>query len=97
VSSNTSFAPSNNATTSKTKGILSLVFGILSLVLSLLIPIVGVLSGIAAVILGFLSRKNEPGARGLSLAGIITGFAGIVANLAFWIITAVVVAQVIQQ
>lgn len=80
-------------TTSRTKGILSLVFGIISIVLSPFLPIIWILFGIAAVILGFLSRKSEPTAAKLALAGIITGFIGIALNIASMIIGAAIVAQ----
>jgi hypothetical protein len=87
---------SNATTTSstKTKGILSLVFGIISVPLAF-IPIVGLLFGIAGVVLGFLSRKSEPGASKLALWGIILGFVGIVLSIVMFILNAVVLAQVV--
>lgn len=78
---------------SKTLGIISLVLGIVSLVGFLFLPIVFVLAGIAAVILGFLSRKREPGARGLALTGIILGFIGIALCIISMIIGAILVAS----
>ncbi|WP_150306541.1 hypothetical protein [Planctomonas psychrotolerans] len=84
------------ATASKTKGILSLVFGIISIVFCLFLPILWIFFGIAAVILGVISRKNEPGAAKIALAGIITGSIGIVLNIASMVLGAVLVAQYMQ-
>ena len=84
----------SSATSTKTKGILSLVFGILSVALFLFLPIVWLFFGIAAVVLGFLSRKSEPAAQKSALWGIILGFVGIALNLASMILGAIYVAQV---
>jgi hypothetical protein len=93
MTSNAASANASGTTSTKTKGILSLVFGIVSIVLSWIFPIIWVLVGIAAVVLGFLSRKSEPGARTLALWGIILGFVGIALNIASMVIGAMLVAQ----
>ena len=92
-----SSAPANTSTTtsSKTLGILSLVFGIVSIVMSWIFPIFWVLLGIAAVVLGFLSRRREPGAQTLALWGIILGFVGIALNIASMVIGAMLMAQLV--
>jgi hypothetical protein len=41
---------------------------------------VAMLSGISAVLLGRRSKKENPGSPGVSTAGIVTGWVGIVAN-----------------
>ena len=98
MSSTPSVAPGSNVSTgSKTKGVLSLVFGIISIVFSPFLPILCILFGIAAVILGFVSRRSEPGARKLALAGIITGFIGIALCIASMVLGAVIVTEMIQQ
>ena len=91
-----SSAPANTSSTTSTKtlGVLSLVFGIVSIALSWILPILWVFLGIAAVVLGFMSRKREPGAQTLALWGIILGFVGIALNIASMVIGAVLVAQV---
>lgn len=81
-------------TSTKTKGIVSLVLGIVSVPLAF-IPIAGLLLGIAAVVLGFLSRKSEPGASTLALWGIILGFVGIVLSVVMFIVNAMLIAQVV--
>jgi uncharacterized membrane protein HdeD (DUF308 family) len=92
-----SSAPTNtsSSTSTKTMAIIALVCGIASVALFLVVPILPLLAGIAAVVLGFLSRKREPGAQTLALWGIILGFLGIALNLAAIIISAVLVAQVV--
>ena len=98
MSTNPSVAPrSTSAAGSKTKGVVSLVLGIISIVTGFLIPIVGVITGVIAVIFGFLSRKGEPAARSLALAGIITGFAGIALSIVMWVVSAMALAAALQQ
>jgi hypothetical protein len=87
---------SSVATSTKTKGIVSLVLGIVSVIISWLIPLVGLIAGIVGVVLGFLSRRSEPDARTLSLWGLILSFAGIVLSVVFWILTAIIVVQAVQ-
>jgi hypothetical protein len=64
------YAPS--AAPTRTLGILSLVGGIASIVFgqTILIPV-------AAIILGFLSRRQEPGARTFANWGIALSFVGL--------------------
>jgi len=85
-------APAANS--SKTLGIVAVIVGAVSLLGFLVLPIFFVLAAIAAVILGFLSRKREPGARGLALTGIILGFVGIAVNIASMVIGAILIASV---
>jgi hypothetical protein len=92
--SNASSSGVSAASSTKTKGILSLVFGIVSLAF-FFIPLIGLLFGIAAVVLGFLSRKSEPAANTLALWGIILGFAGIAVSIVMFIINAMLVAQLV--
>lgn len=95
--SSESFRSNSTGSTSKTKGILSLVFGIISIVLSPFFPIVWILVGIAAVVLGIMSRRSEPAAGKLGLAGIITGSIGIVLCIASMVIGAIILAELTQQ
>ncbi len=90
----TSNAAASGTTSTKTKGVLALVFGIVSLVL-FFVPILGLLFGIAAVVLGFLSRKSEPAANTLARWGIILGFAGIALSIVMFIVNAVLLAQLV--
>lgn len=55
----------------KTLSIVSMVLGIAGL------TVLPFLASIAAVITGHMARKREPAGNGFSLAGIITGYAGI--------------------
>jgi hypothetical protein len=91
--SNASTSGVSGTTSTKTKGILSLVFGIISIALCLFLPIVWLFFGVAAVVLGFLSRKSEPAAQKLALWGIILGFVGIALNIASMVIGAIIMAQ----
>jgi hypothetical protein len=59
--------------------IASMVCGIVGLVLSFFM--VGFLPALAAVILGHIGMKKEPTAKGFSLTGLITGYAGIALSL----------------
>lgn len=88
-----SSAPNPATGGSKAFGILSLVFGIVSLLGFLFLPILFIFLAIAGVVVGFLSRRREPGARTLALAGIITSFIGIAVNIASMVIGAILVAQ----
>ena len=58
-----------------TLSVLSLVFGVIGLVLSLFL--VGLLPAIAGVILGHIAIKREPHARGMAIAGLVTGYVGV--------------------
>lgn len=78
----------------KTLGILSIVFGGVSILLSAFLPIIWILLAIAGVIVGFMSRKREPGARTLALVGIILSFVGIAACIVSMIIGALAFAAV---
>jgi MFS family permease len=78
---------------SKTLGIVSVVLSAISLLGFLILPIGFILFAIAGVIVGFLSRKREPGARTLSLVGIILGFVGIAVCILSIIIGAIAVAS----
>ncbi|MGT2425990.1 DUF4190 domain-containing protein [Amnibacterium kyonggiense] len=59
--------------------ILSLVGGILGILTSFFW--IGLLFGAAGAVLGFIGRRREPQAKGLWLAGIITGIVGLVISL----------------
>ena len=63
--------------------ITSLVFGLVSF-----IPMFGVLLGILAIVFGFISisqiKKNNLEGKGLAIAGIILGFAGIIFTIALY-------------
>ncbi|WP_157439082.1 DUF4190 domain-containing protein [Agreia sp. Leaf244] len=91
-----SYTPAPAASSKKTLAILSLVFGIVSIVFCLFLPIIWILLAIAGVILGFMSRKREPQARPLSLAGIILSFVGIAANIVSMIIGAMLAVSMMQ-
>lgn len=63
------------AAPSSTLSVLSLVFGIIGLFLSLFL--IGLLPAIAGVILGHVALKREPHARGMAVAGLVTGYVGV--------------------
>jgi hypothetical protein len=56
-----------------------MVCGIVGLVLSFFL--FGFLPALAAVILGHIGMKREPTAKGFSLTGLITGYAGLALSL----------------
>lgn len=91
-----SYTPAPTASNKKTLAILSLVFGIVSIVFCLFLPIIWILLAIAGVILGFMSRKREPQARTMALAGIILSFVGIAANVVSMIIGAMLAVSMMQ-
>lgn len=81
----------------RTLGILALVFGLVGAVLALLalIPIVGVIplaASIAAIVLGFLALRREAASRGMSIAGVILGFVGLLFSLLFIVIGLLLIA-----
>ncbi|HEY8588262.1 MAG TPA: hypothetical protein VIL55_01800 [Naasia sp.] len=82
-----------SATGSKTKGIIALVAGVVSLIGAFAFAPLGIVAGIVAVILGVLSRRSEPGARGLALAGLILGVVGIVLSVIFLILAGMLIAS----
>lgn len=59
--------------------IASMVCGIVGLVMSFFL--IGFLPALAGVILGHIGMKKEPAAKGFSLTGIITGYAGLALSL----------------
>jgi hypothetical protein len=69
---------------SSTLSVLGLVFGILGLVLSFFA--FGLLPAIAGVILGHLALKREPHARGMAIAGLVTGYVGIAISVLWGIL-----------
>ena len=69
---------------SSTLSVLGLVFGILGLVLSFFA--FGLLPAIAGVILGHLGLKREPHARGMAIAGLVTGYVGIAISVLWGIL-----------
>ena len=64
--------------------LLSMIGGIVGLVLACCFG-AGILFSIAAVVLGHLGIRREP-ARGMAMAGLITGYIGIGIALIFWIL-----------
>lgn len=75
-----------------TLSVLSLVFGVIGLVLSLFL--VGLLPAIAGVILGHLAMKREPHARGMAIAGLVTGYVGIAISVLWALIILVPIVLV---
>lgn len=65
--------------------IASMVCGIVGLVLSFFM--IGFLPALAGVILGHIGMKKEPTAKGFSLTGVITGYAGLALSLVIVLIT----------
>jgi hypothetical protein len=55
---------------------------------------IGLFPSIAAVITGHMARKRQPHARGLSLAGLITGYIGIGISV-FWVAGIIILFVVI--
>lgn len=91
-----SVAPSNPAATaysalpagpSTTLSVLALVFGIMGLILSFFL--LGLLPAIGAVILGHLALKREPHARGMGIAGLVTGYIGVAISV-LWVLVILV-------
>jgi hypothetical protein len=70
--------------------ITSMVLGVLGLFLDIFV--VGLLS-VAAVIFGHLALKKEPAGKGLAVAGLVTGYIGIVIMIG--IVIAIFVAVVV--
>jgi len=72
------------AAPSSTMSVLSLVFGVIGLVLSLFL--IGLLPAIAGVILGHIALKREPHARGMAVAGLVTGYVGVAISVLWTLI-----------
>lgn len=70
-----------------TLSVLALVLGIIGLVLSFFF--IGLLPAIAGVILGHLALKREPHARGMAIAGLVTGYVGIAISVLWGLIVLV--------
>jgi hypothetical protein len=87
-------APAGPAGPKQGLSLTSFILGIAGIVFSW-VPILGFLASLAAIILGFIGRKNEPGApKWMALVGIILGFVSIVIGLIvviLWIVA--IVAQ----
>lgn len=82
--------PSGQVTApSKTLSLISMIAGIVGIVLTIFY--VGVLFDIAAVVLGFLGRRREPSAKGFWLTGLITGFAGLLFSILWFLLLAFVI------
>lgn len=64
---------------SSTLSVLALVFGIMGLIFSFFL--LGLLPAIGGVILGHLALKREPHARGMAIAGLVTGYIGVAISL----------------
>lgn len=68
----------------QTLGIIALVLGIIGLLASAVAA--GLVFGIAAAILGHLSLRGEPAARGMAIAGLVTGYVSIGISVVWGII-----------
>lgn len=64
--------------------LLAMIFGIVGVVLSCCYG-AGFLFSVAGIVLGHLGLKRES-ARGMALAGTITGYVGAGASIIFWIV-----------
>jgi len=85
-----------DAGTKKTLGLVGLILGIVGILIGvLLVPFLGLALGIVALVLGVMSRRREPAARGLATGAIVTGVLAIVASIAMWIYSAIVIAEAI--
>ncbi len=80
------------AAASSTLSVLALVFGIMGLVFSFFL--LGLIPAIAGVILGHLALKREPHARGMAVAGLVTGYVGVGISV-LWALAIIVPALVI--
>ena len=70
----------------------SLILGIAGIVFSW-VPVLPFLASLAAIIIGFIARKNEPGApKWMALIGIILGFVAIGLAVLFLVIAALALA-----
>jgi len=70
----------------------SFILGIAGIVFSW-VPILPFLASLAAIILGFIARKNEPGApKWMALVGIILGFVAIGLAILILVVGAVLLA-----
>jgi hypothetical protein len=71
----------------------SFILGIAGLVFSW-VPVLPFLASLAAIILGFIARKNEPGApKWMALVGIILGFVAIGLAILILVFTAILLAS----
>lgn len=71
----------------RTLSVVGMILGIVGLVITIFAWGFGFVFSAPAVVLGFLARRREPGAHGMALAAIITGFAGIAVSLIYLAIT----------
>ncbi len=72
------------APSTTTLSLLAMIFGIVGLVLSCCYG-AGFLFGAAGIVLGHLGRKRES-AKGMALAGLITGYASVALSVVMWIL-----------
>lgn len=68
----------------QTLSIVSLVLGVVGVIASVFA--VGLLFALAAVIVGHLALRREPAARGMALAGLATGYAGLAISVVWGIV-----------
>lgn len=75
--------------------IISMISGIVGLLLAYFA--FGLLFAIAAVVLGHLGQRKEKAAKGFWLTGLITGYLGVLANVALIIVSAIVLGAALEQ
>ena len=69
----------------RTLSVLSLVAGAIGLSTTLVTLGLTVVLAVAGIVLGHLASRREPASRGLWLAGLITGYVGVLATICLWV------------
>ncbi|WP_460512239.1 DUF4190 domain-containing protein [Frigoribacterium salinisoli] len=69
----------------RTLSVLSLVAGAVGLSTTLVTLGLTVVVAVAGIVLGHLASRREPASRGLWLAGLITGYVGVLATICLWV------------
>ena len=69
----------------RTLSVLSLVAGAVGLSTTLVTLGLTVVLAVAGIVLGHLASRREPASRGLWLAGLITGYVGVLATICLWV------------
>ena len=77
--------PGTPTTPARTLSALSLIAGVVGLASTLLTFGLTVVFAVAGIVLGHVASRREPASRGLWLAGLITGYVGVLATICLWV------------